>query len=67
MKITINFGGLITILLIILKLTGVITISWWLVLFLVWLPIAVSLAVIAFCALFIIISVIIALIHEMFN
>lgn len=56
MKITINFG-LITIGLILLKLTGLINWSWWWVLILVWPPLFLALFVIGILAIFLLIVV----------
>jgi hypothetical protein len=65
-KITLNLGGwplFITVLLCILKLTGVISISWWWCFCLLWLPfliiIALVLIMIFLCAFWILISMII--------
>jgi len=65
-KITLNISGwplLVTVLLCILKLTGIINISWWWCFCLFWLPFAIILAivliVIALCVLWILISFII--------
>ena len=69
-KLTINLGGLpilITILLCVLKLTGVISISWWWCFCMFWLPFALMFALIGFCVLALLLIVIFALISELIN
>ena len=69
-KLTINLGSwpiFITILLCILKLTGVISISWWWCFCMFWLPFAFIFALIGFCVLALLLIVIFALISELIN
>ena len=69
-KLTINLGGwpiFITILLCVLKLTGVLTISWWWCFCMFWLPFAIIFALIGFCVLALLLVVIFALISELIN
>lgn len=69
-KLTINLGGwpvFITILLCILKLTGILTISWWWCFCMFWLPFAILFALMGFCVLILLVVVIFALISELIN
>lgn len=67
-KITINLGGwplLITAALCILKLTGVITISWWWCFCLFWLPFAILFGLIGIALFIFVVVMIVALIVEL--
>ena len=59
------FSVIITLLLCVLKLTGVISISWWWCFCLVWLPFALIFAVIGICFIVLIATILIGLIIEL--
>lgn len=67
-KVSVNIGGwplLITVLLCVLKLTGVINISWWWCFCLFWLPFAILFALIGLVSIITVILIICALIVEL--
>ena len=69
-SVNINFGGgtiLLTALLCILKITGVITISWWWCFCLIWLPFAILFAILGLIVAVAVPFLIIALIIEILN
>ena len=69
-NITIHLGGwplLVTIVLCMLKLTGVINISWWWCFCLIWLPFAILLAILGLIVAVAVPFLIIALIIEILN